>query len=633
MLVDEFQDTNAVQYELMCAMASACRRVSIVGDPDQSIYSMYTVSHSRLGWRHAEMGNLDRMSTDFPSLHRVFLEENFRSTKSILAAAMRVMRQDTLRIAKGLYTSHAQGTPVVLKQWDDTEAEAEYVALEIQRQVQCSQGLLTYADACILLRFNALSRAFEMALQRRGIPYRVIGEARFFDRAEVKDLLAYLLLCDNTSYTPGVFRIINVPRRGLGAKTVEQLQAKAQQLGMPLFHLLEQVSDQHRMSLRPAVVKGVQAFVQIIHTLQKAAQGGASVSDLLQLLLTKSGYETYLRANDDFESRWENVQELISFAAESDTSDVERPSKRSKLDASTDASEGVSPLRAFLESSVLATDVTNEAESRPQVTISTCHAAKGLEWPIVFLPASEDGIFPFYRCTTPDEQREERRLFYVAMTRAETYLYVSWAHRRLVMGEWSTRHLSPFLQPIVSRSHGGTLARLSTDAVPWCTTSLSLTSDELATTATILGRDALSAATVASLAAAFASSPAGRRWDAIHTSPGATASTHVTAPRASTTAPQRDTHGFVSALNSLGRATLSSSRATDGSVRAPVARPSQLGLRTTSVRTGGVRSAPSISSASISSTSTLPPRPRTLGLSRPRPVGLSRPSGPKKGAS
>lgn len=203
-------------------------------------------------------------------MHRACLEENYRSTKAILSVALSVVQQDAQRIDKGLYTSHPQGAPVTLRAFADVDAEADFAALEIERMVRCSGGLLTYADASILLRFNAQSRAFEAALQRLGVPYRVIGGPRFFDRAEVRDLLAYLLLVDNPAYTPGVVRVLNVPRRGLGAKSVQTLQAMAQAAGTPLLPYVEQLAA-HGGAVRPAVLKGVQSFVAAVARVRAAA--------------------------------------------------------------------------------------------------------------------------------------------------------------------------------------------------------------------------------------------------------------------------------------------------------------------------------------------------------------------------
>ena len=529
-LVDEFQDTNAVQYELMCHMSAGNKCVSIVGDPDQSIYS----------WRHADVSHLERMRTDFPGVQRVLLEQNFRSTPSILDAALSVMQQDKLRIQKGLYTSHAQGAPVVLRAFHDADEEARYIALEILRHVQCTGGLLTFADISILLRFNAQSRPLEAALQRHGIPYRILGGLRFFDRAEIKDLLAYLVVTENPAYTPGVLRILNVPKRGIGTKSVQALLAAAQAEQVPLLTYLERVSPAAAYGMRPAVVKSVSQFIQTIHELRNAAENGTSVADLLHLVLKLTRYEEHLRPDPDFDSRWENVQELVSFASSIDLPPQSPPSHRGELvrkrarlseNRPEDANEfsvhnivdnvhadeevATTPLSAFLESSALASDLGVQEGSPPaMVTISTCHAAKGLEWPVVFLPASEDGIYPFYRSTTPEERREERRLYYVAMTRAQTNLILSWSHRRLVMSEWSSRQLSPFLAPLVSKAHGGhvPLDKKPMSDESWSHVSPPFTHAWLGVTASILSRSPITLERLNELAEAFATSPTGQQY-------------------------------------------------------------------------------------------------------------------------
>ena len=424
------------------------------------------------------------MSRDFPRVHRVLLEENYRSTKSILQAAVQVMRQDTQRIDKDLFTAHAQGPPVTVRACADADEEADFLAHEIARQVQCGQGLLTYADVCILLRFNALSRTMEGALQRLGIPYRIMGGMRFFDRAEIKDLLAYLLVVDNPQYSPGVVRIINVPRRGIGAKGIQSLLRMAEADQMPLLPWLERAARTPPAGLRPATLQAVQSFVHCIEQVRHAAEQGMPTAELLQLLLREVQYEEHLRRDDDFESRWENVQELINFASSAEAT-------------AQGAAADTSPLRAFLESSSLASEATGAETAAHKVTISTCHAAKGLEWPIVFLPASEDGTYPFYRCTTPEQIREERRLYYVAMTRAQTQLYLTYADRRRVAGEWGSRTLSPFLAPLLPKERGGTLPRGAPPKVPWSFDVPVRHHEGLASVAAVLGRPPLTEAAVA----------------------------------------------------------------------------------------------------------------------------------------
>ena len=271
---------------------------------------------------------------------------------------------------------------MVLHVFHDADEEARYIALEILRHVQCTGGLLTFADISILLRFNAQSRPLEAALQRHGIPYRILGGLRFFDRAEIKDLLAYLVVTENPAYTPGVLRILNVPKRGIGTKSVQALLAAAQAEQVPLLTYLERVSPAAAYGMRPAVVKSVSQFIQTIHELRNAAENGTSVADLLHLVLKLTRYEEHLRPDPDFDSRWENVQELVSFASSIDLPPQSPPSHRGELvrkrarlseNRPEDANEfsvhnivdnvhadeevATTPLSAFLESSALASDL------------------------------------------------------------------------------------------------------------------------------------------------------------------------------------------------------------------------------------------------------------------------------------
>lgn len=635
MLVDEFQDTNAVQYELMRLLSAASGHVSVVGDPDQSIYS----------WRNAEVGNLAKMCADFPDVRRVFLEENFRSTQSILDAAIKVMRQDTQRIDKDLHTAQGRGAPVTFHTFASADEEAEYIALEIQRNVELAQPMLTYADVCILLRFNALSRALEAALQRQRIPYRVIGGPKFFDRAEVKDLLAYLLLVDNPAYTPALVRIINVPRRGIGAKTVQDLEALAAQHGLTLHACIEQLVDGNAAlgaGVRASVVQSLQVLVRTLRRLRTAAHEGTPVCDLLQLLVTELDFQTHLRRDDDAESRWQNVQELISFAASTDTGglyeevgddgdvakaddadvDAGQEDDESVADASPakrrrTADTSPTPLRKFLENSMLATDTAAGVEDSAKVTISTCHAAKGLEWPIVFVPAVEEGTFPFYRSVTPDEQREERRLLYVAMTRAATNLYLSATARRLVAGSWQSRSVSAFLAPLLPPSQRGSQPSGTPDAIAWCFGAPDV-QRALPDAAALLRRPCPDATALAANARTFAATPAARRLAALEGAARAPP-THTSlgggCPAPPAPAPSRGA-SFASALNALSSSALAQHNPA-GNVRAAVRPPSQLAHPGRSL--GVRRGVPGVGSAA---------RAPSLGT-RPSDEGASAPSAPR----
>ncbi|WFD44186.1 DNA helicase [Malassezia psittaci] len=629
-LVDEFQDTNAVQYDLMRRMASASGHVSIVGDPDQSIYS----------WRNAEVGNLEKMRDDFPNVRRVYLEENFRSTQAILEASIKVMRQDTLRIDKNLHTAQGVGAPVSFHSFSSAESEAEYIALEIQRNVQLARPMIQYADMCILLRFNALSRTLEAAFQRERIPYRVIGGPKFFDRTEVKDLLAYLLLVDNPTYTPALLRIINVPRRGVGVKSVRDLSELAQKHRIPLYSCIEQIVDGNTVftaGVRGSVVSALQSLFRCLRKVKDAAHERMEVNELLQLLITELDYQTHLQREDDAESRWQNIQELISFAASTKMSEtptdetsfensspnynsVSIPSEslqESRAQVKNDTMEFVGksntnsglqlgtdqtltdtdngptrkrvkldpedspiPLRVFLENSMLATDTEAGVKDNDKVTISTCHAAKGLEWPVVFVPAVENGTFPFYRSVSHDEQREERRLLYVAMTRAATNLYLSHATRRLVAGEWQNRSLSTFLAPLLSRTQSSSDSLANKKSIDWCFGQPDIL-DALKDAAKILHRDLPDKLQLKSNQAEFLASATSRRlsmiaaeWKSVRDSNDARLSqsyrvSHDSRP------PRQAPGGFASALNALSSSALSGGTNTMNA-RATFKPPSQI---------------------------------------------------------
>ncbi|KAL7420030.1 ATP-dependent DNA helicase srs2 [Cryptotrichosporon argae] len=481
-LVDEFQDTNITQYELMRCFAKAHGGVTIVGDPDQSIY----------GWRSAEVGNLDQMTQDFSGVQAIFLEENYRSTGSILAASHAVVSQDRARVQKQLRTSHPQSTAVTLKQFGSPVIEASFVATEIKRLVAYSGGMLNYADFAILLRTNALSRNIESALQKDGIPCRLIGGHKFFERLEIKDLLAYLQIADNSDFTPAFMRAVNVPSRKIGEKSVQDILAAAKAAKVSPMELCERVVDGDKLpvGIKPSLKHNLAKFVGVVRRLRRASAKGMTVADLIRLVIERTEYETHLRTTqEDFDQRWENVQELISYSVivaedqraqegkaayvfdeagdalpgaeqtrlhpmfrrsvSTETSVSSRRSTDELVDepAGTDEAIALTPLRYFLQTSMLSTDTQSSEDQAnvPKVTISTVHAAKGLEWPVVFIPAVEQGTYPSFRCTEPHEIAEERRLLYVAMTRAQAFLTLSYCQYRMTGGEENNKELSEFV--------------------------------------------------------------------------------------------------------------------------------------------------------------------------------------------
>lgn len=313
-LVDEFQDTNIIQYDLMSCLAGKTGSrgsVSIVGDPDQSIY----------GWRSAEVGNLETMAREFAmwtksgKIRRTFLEENYRSTGSILQVAKGVIDGSTSRIDRNLFTSHQDGPHVVLKTPEGEVEEAAFIATEIKRLIACSGGLYNFEDFAILLRFNALSRNVETQLSQANIPSRILGGARFFDRKEVKDLLAYMSLADNPEYAPALNRVINVPRRKIGDKTVESLKSMAKQREISVMALIQKVADGENVpGIQGAMKSQLIKFAEIINEIRQMGLNGRPANEILSNVINRIKYEEYLKQEPDYEQRWENVKELINFS-------------------------------------------------------------------------------------------------------------------------------------------------------------------------------------------------------------------------------------------------------------------------------------------------------------------------------
>ncbi|KAF9468047.1 UvrD-helicase-domain-containing protein [Collybia nuda] len=429
LLVDEFQDTNTTQYELMEALASN-RCVTIVGDPDQSIY----------GWRSAEIGNLAKMRESFLGTEFIFLEQNYRSTAAILNASLAIVSQDKTRIQKSLHTTHPVGMAPLLRFFPTEHAEATFIAVEIKRVVAHMGGVLSWGDFVVLLRFNALSRTIESALQKEGIPSKVLGGHKFFDRLEIKNILAYLQLVDNPSFNPALVRAINTPSRGIGEKTLQEISSRAEKIKLSQLQVIEGICDNRFPDIRPAGKHKFAPFVKIVRSLRDFAEQGTSPGDLIRHVVEFIGYEDHLKKTQpDWESRWENVQELITFASEVEN-DILKP------DSFQDT-----PLRSFLQASMLSSEGDNQSEddNKEKVTISTCHAAKGLEWPVVIIPAVEQGTFPFHRT---NDVEEERRLLYVACTRAQSLLYLLHTIKRKVAGETKTKELSEFVSAVTKQN-------------------------------------------------------------------------------------------------------------------------------------------------------------------------------------
>ncbi|PKS11449.1 hypothetical protein jhhlp_003213 [Lomentospora prolificans] len=426
-LIDEYQDTNGIQYELMKLFASAQKRITVVGDPDQSIY----------GWRSAEIRNLHRLLEEFPKTDEISLEENYRSSQLILSASLKVIQQDTKRYQKVLKPTHNRGTTPVLRTLYSSAVEGEWVVSEIRRVIVMSGEMLNYKDVAILLRSAALSRYLESALGKAGIPYKMVGGLKFYERVEIKLLLDYLRVIYQPDNNDPLVRIINKPKRGIGDATIKKLLEEAETSKLSLWSiLLGHVRGQRKLTTnltKAAEQRLSGSLIRIIcglrHRLErKAADGEPSIGlvSLIEDLIAQLDFRNHIEEAypQESEGRLANVDEFLTLAGdfvrdinlEEDLPDVEDVEQEW---TDTDV------LGKFLANVALATDAqttdTSE-ENKPAVTISTIHAAKGLEWPVVFVPAVYTGSLPHSRS---EDEDEERRLLYVAMTRAQAMLYLT----------------------------------------------------------------------------------------------------------------------------------------------------------------------------------------------------------------
>ncbi|THY55461.1 UvrD-helicase-domain-containing protein [Aureobasidium pullulans] len=447
-LIDEFQDTNSVQFELMCLFSRFKKNVTIVGDPDQSIY----------GWRNAEIKNLERMEKRFPGTDVIHLEENYRSAGAILQSAQKVIEQDESRPSKALKPTFGIGDRPVLRKLPTADAEAKWLVSEIRRTQALSADLLKFNDFAVLLRSAAVSRHIESALGNSGIPYRMVGGTKFFDRIEVKMILDYLRIINQPDHNDALLRVINVPTRGVGDVTVKGLIDEAERKRSSLWKIvLDSVQGKTRSDtkLSAQASKGLTDLVNLVLTGQKKLTGKddqqASPFDLVEYLIKKLELSKYLqkRYPDDYETRWANIEELKAqtadltaamaqgeeFVEEEVLPEIEGLEQR-LINANEDA------LTLFLANIALSSEVQRKQDENPDetqqhVTISTIHAAKGLEWPVVFIPACYEGSIPHSRA---DDIDEERRLLYVGMTRAQALLYLSCPNKNSQSGETTMSH-------------------------------------------------------------------------------------------------------------------------------------------------------------------------------------------------
>ncbi len=418
-LVDEYQDTNLAQYAIVRALSIDHPNLSVTGDPDQSIY----------GWRGADLNNILDFEHDYPSVKTVRLEQNYRSTPNILRVADQLIRHNRRRKHKQLFTENPEGEPVDLKCYTDSAGEADDIADQIATAVM--NGECQARDFAIFCRMNALTRSLEHALRRRSLPYQIVNGTEFYQRKEIKDLLAYLHLINNPSHDVALQRVINVPPRGIGAKTLERLRHAADQENISLLEA------SRKAGLIPSIPKRsaakVAAFVALYDAL--CVKATATVEDLVLYLLEETQYREYLQRTADEEqdnSPLANVDELITAAVEFDRQHPEDGS-----------------LEEFLELIALVSSTDDWEDNNDRVTVMTLHASKGLEFPRVFIIGVEDDLLPHARSKESDDQiEEERRLLFVGITRARQRLQLSYCQCRTVHGEFRPVIPSPFLMEL-----------------------------------------------------------------------------------------------------------------------------------------------------------------------------------------
>ena len=422
-MVDEYQDTNTAQFKFVSLLAQKYENLCVVGDDDQSIYK----------FRGANIGNILGFERVFPDAKVIRLEQNYRSTKKILCAANMVIANNTERKAKTLWTENEEGPKVHFRQFFNAYEEAEYVAGEISRGKR--EGLYNYRDCAILYRTNAQSRIFEEKFISANIPYKLVGGVNFYARKEIKDLLCYLKTVDNARDDLAVQRIINVPKRGIGATTMGRVQDYADNMGISLYEALRVAEEVP--SIGRSVAK-IDSFVTFIQTLKSKADV-LSVEDLLQEIIDGTGYVEALEAEDTEEARAriENIDELIS--------------KTVAYQEAMEEQDLPATLSGFLEEVALVADIDTVDPDQDYVLLMTLHSAKGLEFPEVFMVGMEDGIFPSHMTISygdDGELEEERRLCYVGITRAMKELTLTCAQQRMIRGETQYNKVSRFVREI-----------------------------------------------------------------------------------------------------------------------------------------------------------------------------------------
>ena len=423
--VDEYQDTNHAQYQLVKLLASRFKNICVVGDADQSIY----------GWRGADMQNILDFEKDYPEAKVVLLEENYRSTKKILQAANDVIKNNRNRRPKKLWTQNDEGEQIVYYRANDERDEAVFVASTIDNIVR--EKVKNFKDFAVLYRTNAQSRTIEEALLKSNIPYTMVGGTKFYSRKEIRDVISYLNLIANTSDNISFERVVNEPKRGVGPGTLEKLRNFAYEQNMSLLYASANIM---LSPIKGKAAQGVYDFANMILNLRDQLDG-LSITDTVEAILDKSGYLDALSMQQTLESqsRIENIEEFMSVTKNFDETNTD----------GTEDETGIDRLGRFLNDLALIADTDDGEIEAAEVTLMTLHAAKGLEFPVVFLIGMEEGVFPLSRASEePDELEEERRLAYVGITRAEEILFLTNANTRTLFGKTSYNRPSRFLREI-----------------------------------------------------------------------------------------------------------------------------------------------------------------------------------------
>ena len=415
-LVDEYQDTNKAQFTLVTLLASKNGNITVVGDNDQGIYS----------FRGADISNILNFERDFPGTKIIKLEQNYRCTGNILKAANSVIKNNEVKYKKELWTENEEGNLPNVYQADNEYDEATYIVTQIEHLKR--EEYYKYSDFSILYRMNTQSRAIEDILRRENVPYKIVGGLKFYERKEIKDIIAYLRLIQNSADNLSLKRIINEPKRGIGKTSLDKVEALAEQNETSMYEVIKH-ADQYGLN---RVYLNSREFINVIEEL-KDKKDQLVISELIKTTLKKTGYTKALEEENtiEAENRIENLEEFLTVAIEFEEEYAENS------------------LSQFLEGITLSSDIDNVEENEDSVTLMTLHSAKGLEFPVVFLVGMEEGIFPGYKSISePKELEEERRLCYVGITRAKEHLYLTCSKQRTIFGSTSYNPVSRFLKEI-----------------------------------------------------------------------------------------------------------------------------------------------------------------------------------------